>query len=378
MPGNTSLTRIGHAFATRVVVWQRAHGRRDLPWQDTRDAYRIWLSEIMLQQTQVATVLPYFTRFVAALPTVHALAAAPLARVLELWSGLGYYRRAHHLHAAARAVVERHAGRFPTDAATLATLPGIGRSTAAAIAAFASGERGAILDGNVKRVLARHRGIEGWPGDPRVQAELWRATEALLPKARTRASSPAASPDIAAYTQGLMDLGATICVRTRPACERCPVDGDCVARRAARTSELPSPRPRRELPRRATRLLILERDGAILLEQRPPTGVWAGLRSLPEASLDTDIVAHVAQRFGAAAEAPRPLPPVRHAFTHFELTMHPLRIPILAWPMSLHAPGVDWFGRDAALACALPSPIRRLLRSLEVEPAPICAASAPQ
>jgi A/G-specific adenine glycosylase len=355
-------------FAARVVAWQRNHGRHDLPWQNTRDAYRIWLSEIMLQQTQVATALPYFTRFVAAFPTVRELADAPLARILASWSGLGYYRRAHHLHAAARVVVDRHAGRFPTDAATLATLPGVGRSTAAAIAAFASGERGAILDGNVKRVLARHRGIEGWPGHPRVQSELWRVAEALLPKTPDRApprGARAASDDIAAYTQGLMDLGATICTRARPGCEQCPVGADCVARRDRRANALPSPRPHRDLPRRATRLLILERDGRILLEQRSPAGIWAGLRSFPEAALDDDVVMHVAQRFGATVAAPRPMPPVAHAFTHFRLTMHPLRIAIISWPSALHAPGAEWFERDAALACALPSPIRRLLRSLE-------------
>src|SRR5512143_2699547 len=196
-------------FAKRLVNWQRVHGRRDLPWQGTRDAYRIWLSEIMLQQTQVATVLPYYARFLAEFPGAVALARAPLARVLELWSGLGYYRRAHHLHAAARAVVADHGGRFPGDAATLATLPGIGRSTAAAIAAFASGERGAILDGNVKRVLARHRGVDGWAGTPAVEAKLWRIAESLL---------PAGGRDIAAYTQALMDLGATLCTRSRPRC----------------------------------------------------------------------------------------------------------------------------------------------------------------
>src|SRR4029078_11336010 len=195
--------------AARVSEWQRVHGRHDLPWQQDRDPYRIWLSEIMLQQTQVATVLPYYARFVAAFPTVASLAAAPLDHVLAIWSGLGYYRRAHHLHAAANAVVRDQGGVFPRDAATLAALPGIGRSTAAAIAAFASDERGAILDGNVKRVLARHRGVDGWPGEPRVQAALWQIADALVP--------PNAS-DIRAYTQGLMDIGATICTRTRQQC----------------------------------------------------------------------------------------------------------------------------------------------------------------
>ena len=342
------------SFASRVVSWQREHGRRDLPWQNTRDAYRIWLSEVMLQQTQVATVLPYFARFVDAFPTVGALASASLDRVLELWSGLGYYRRAHHLHAAARAVIAHHGGRFPVDSATLATLPGIGRSTAAAIAAFASGERAAILDGNVKRVLARHRGLDGWPGEPRVQAALWREAEALLPSAA----------DIEAYTQGMMDLGATICRRTRPQCDACPVRDDCVARSDARIDELPSPRPRKHLPQRAITVLLLERGERILLEQRPALGIWGGLWSLPEMPLEADVADHVMRHFGLAVEPSDRLPAIEHAFTHFRLTMHPRRVPVTGGPSALRAPGVEWFARDEMLRCGLPAPIRRLLMVL--------------
>jgi len=340
-------------FAQRIVAWQRAHGRHDLPWQGTHDAYRIWLSEIMLQQTQVATVLPYYRRFCGEFPDVAALARAPLGRVLELWSGLGYYRRAHHLHAAARRVVERHGGRFPVDAATLATLPGVGRSTAAAIAAFASGERAAILDGNVRRVLARQRGIEGWPGAPIVLAELWRVAESLLPDA-----------DIATYTQALMDLGATVCTRAHPRCGACPVAAGCVARRDGRVGEIPSPRPRKALPSRAVQALLLERDGRTLLEQRAPLGVWAGLWSLPELPLGGDVAAHVATRFGATVAALQALPPVAHAFTHFRLTIHPVRVAISTWPPAMRSPGVEWFAHEAALACALPAPIRKLIRSI--------------
>lgn len=341
-------------FASRAIAWQRAHGRHDLPWQNTRDAYRIWLSEIMLQQTQVATVLPYYTRFCAEFPTVDALASAPLGRVLELWSGLGYYRRAHHLHAAARAVVDLHGGRFPVDAATLATLPGIGRSTAAAIAAFASGERAAILDGNVRRVLARQRGIEGWPGAPMLLAELWRVAESLLP-----------DTDVASYTQALMDLGATVCTRAQPRCGACPVATDCVARRNGRVREIPSPRPRRVLPSRAVQALLLEYDGRTLLEQRSPLGVWAGLWSLPELPLGSGVAAHVATRFGATVGALQALPPVAHAFTHFRLTIHPVRVAISAWPSEMRTSGVEWFAREAALECALPAPIRKLIRSID-------------
>src|SRR5687768_14848190 len=218
-------------FAARLVAWQREHGRHHLPWQRTRDPYRVWLSEVMLQQTQVATVLPYYERFVASFPDVRALADAPIDRVLQHWSGLGYYRRAHHLHAGAKAIVERHGGAFPRDVAAIAALPGIGRSTAAAIAAFAFGTRAAILDGNVKRVLARHRGSE---------EDLWARAEGLLPKR-----------GIEAYTQGLMDLGATLCTRT-PKCETCPVRQSCVARKTGRVAELPAPRARKVLPVRTT------------------------------------------------------------------------------------------------------------------------------
>src|SRR5438132_6116704 len=202
-------------FASRLIAWQKERGRHDLPWQHTRDAYRVWLSEIMLQQTQVATVIPYYRRFLDAFPDVRALAAAPIDRVLELWSGLGYYRRAHLLHAAARVIVTGHGGTLPRDASALAALPGIGRSTAAAIAAFAHGARGAILDGNVKRVLARHAGIDGYPGAPAVESALWRQSEARLPRR-----------SIEAYTQAMMDLGATVCLRVSPACTHCPVAQD--------------------------------------------------------------------------------------------------------------------------------------------------------
>ena len=265
-------------FARRLVAWQRTHGRHDLPWQRTRDPYRIWLSEIMLQQTQVATVIPYYERFLAAFPDVRALAAASEDRVLEHWSGLGYYRRAHHLHAAAKAIVAEHRGAFPRDVDTLATLPGIGRTTASAIAAFAFGARAAILDGNVKRVLARHRGIAGYPGAPKTRGQLWRIADSLLPER-----------DIETYTQALMDLGATICTRSAPRCGDCPVAGDCVARIEERIATLPSPRPRKALPQRAVRALVIERAGTILFEKRPAAGIWGGLWSLPEAGVEADV-----------------------------------------------------------------------------------------
>ncbi len=338
------------SFASRLIAWQKEHGRRGLPWQRTRDPYRVWLSEIMLQQTQVATVIPYYLRFLAAFPDVASLAAAPVERVLEIWSGLGYYRRAHLAHRAAKAIVEEHGGAFPRDIAAVTALPGIGRSTAAAIAAFAFGVRGAILDGNVKRVLARHAGIAGFPSDPEVERSLWRRAESLLPE-----------KDIETYTQALMDLGATVCLRKSPRCDACPVARDCVARRDGRVDELPAPRPKRDLPLRTVSVLLLQRHNEVLLERRPAIGIWAGLWSLPELAPDADVVAHCRARFAAEVALEPPLPAIEHGFTHFRLTMHPRPCAVHAWPSRAEEPGLVWLPLAEAAAAALPAPIKRLL-----------------
>jgi A/G-specific adenine glycosylase len=340
------------SFGSRLVEWQARHGRRDLPWQATRDPYRIWISEIMLQQTQVATVIPYYERFVAAFPDVAALAAAPVERVLERWSGLGYYRRAHLAHRAARTIVAEHSGVFPRELDAIAGLPGIGRSTAAAIAAFAFGARAAILDGNVKRVLARHAGIEGYPGDARVEASLWRYAETLLP-----------DHEIGTYTQAMMDLGATVCLRQRPRCDVCPAADDCVARREHRTDRLPAPRPKKTLPQREISVLLLQRHGEVLLEKRPATGVWAGLWSLPEVAIDADVVAHCQRRFAAEVALQPKLPAIEHGFTHFHLTLHPQPCAVQAWPRRAEEPGLLWLPLDEAASAALPAPIKKLLRT---------------
>ncbi|MCC7039938.1 MAG: A/G-specific adenine glycosylase [Burkholderiales bacterium] len=358
-------------FAQRVIDWQRVHGRHSLPWQGSRDPYRLWLAEVMLQQTQVATVATYYERFLATFPDVGALALAPLDRVLAQWSGLGYYRRAHHLHAAARTVMARHGGTFPSDAATLATLPGVGRSTAAAIAAFATGAPHAILDGNVKRVLARHAGIEGWPGAARVEAALWDLAQARLPQ---RAGDGA----IEAYTQGMMDLGAAVCTRASPRCGECPVAHDCVARRTGRTATLPAPRPVKVLPQRAVHVLAIERGGRLLFERRPARGVWGGLWSLPECPLGVDVHDVARSRFGIVTTKTHSLSAFVHVFTHFRLTLHPLRLaahdaadhgvdPMTAGA-AVDAPrsdGIAWWSRADAEAAGLPAPIRRLLRSFD-------------
>jgi A/G-specific adenine glycosylase len=347
-------------FSARLISWQEHSGRRDLPWQNTRDAYRIWISEIMLQQTQVATVIPYYQRFLSAFPDVHSLASASIDSVLQLWSGLGYYRRAHLLHRAAKEVVSGHGGVFPCDAAGLETLPGVGRSTAAAIAAFAYGERGAILDGNVKRVLARHEGVEGYAGEPAVAQLLWARAEALLPHER-----------IEPYTQALMDLGATICLRSTPACARCPVADDCVARLASRIAELPLPRPRKPLPQREVSVLLIGRGCEILLERRPPTGIWAGLWSLPEVERGADIAAFCFEHFGAAVAAGETLAPIEHAFTHFRLRLTPLMCKVERWPARMEDSGRGacvWLPLSDAIGAALPAPIKKLLRSLAAQP----------
>ncbi len=368
------------SFSERIVAWQRAHGRHDLPWQNTRDPYRIWLSEIMLQQTQVTAVVPYYMRFLDSFPDVAALARAPLDRVLEHWSGLGYYRRAHYLHAAAVAVMDQHGGAFPRDAATLVTLPGIGRSTAAAIAVFAAGERAAILDGNVKRVLARHAGIDGWPGTPQVEAALWKVAEQRLPDGATNAWPRGASVlrqgdqapglqdgEVEAYTQGLMDLGATLCTRASPKCSLCPVAMDCVALRDGRIGQLPAARPKRRLPQREVRLLLLERAGEFLFEKRAPLGIWGGLWSLPECDMAADLQREIRTRYGMEADPDIALAPIEHGFTHFALTLHPQRLQVRRWPQGVAAPGTLWIAPAEALGAALPAPIKTLMRALAAE-----------
>ena len=340
---------VSATFAERVVAWHVRHGRHDLPWQNTRDPYRIWISEVMLQQTQVAAVIPYYDRFLAAFPDVASLARATRDAVFALWSGLGYYRRAKHLHEAAQRIAARHGGVFPRDAEAIAALPGIGRSTAAAIAAFAFGTRGAILDGNVKRVLARHRGVEGYPGLPAVERTLWAIAEAALPEG-----------DIEPYTQAMMDLGATVCARQRPRCDMCPVAGDCVARATHRTALLPAARPVRVLPRRAVHVLLVEMAGRILLERRPERGVWAGLWSLPEAPLDV-AAGVLAARYGSTVESVTALSPLEHTFTHYRLTLHPLRIALTTAPCDEPAPDSAWLTHAEALALGVPAPIRALL-----------------
>lgn len=341
------------AFATRLVTWQRVHGRNHLPWQNTRDAYRIWLSEIMLQQTQVATVLPYFARFLERFPDVASLAAAPEDDVLAHWAGLGYYSRARNLHRAAQQVVTQHAGRFPADVNLLAELPGIGRSTAAAIAAFAYDVVAPILDGNVKRVLARHAGVEGFPGVSAIEKKLWLEAESRLP------TSP---NDMVAYTQGLMDLGATICTRSEPTCMLCPIAKDCAARISGRTSDIPAARPSKVMPHRSQRYLLLTHADEILLVKRPAPGIWGGLWCLPEVADDEDVEVTAHLRYGASGSGNAvTLPPIAHAFTHFRLTMNVTHLVANRIEPRAMQPGATWIARSDLARAALPKPISRLL-----------------
>jgi len=343
-------------FAERVIAWQGQHGRHALPWQNTTDPYRIWLSEIMLQQTQVATVIPYYLRFLERYPQVTDLAAAPQSDVMEMWAGLGYYTRARNLHRCAQQIVAEWGGRFPPTAAQIETLPGIGRSTAGAIAAFAYGERSAILDGNVRRVFARHFGIEGDPTSRAVLDTMWRRAQEELPPAGS--SQPEQAQAMRAYTQGLMDLGATLCTRGIPDCARCPVRHTCVALREARQHELPTPRVRKAIPEKSTHLLWIEHQGRILLERRPAPGIWGGLLSLPE--FDGEDVSLACRRLGVMPEETRCLPPFLHVFTHFRLHATPWRI--RAGGISLQEDAEHhWLMPDELDTAALPAPIRKLL-----------------
>jgi A/G-specific adenine glycosylase len=340
-------------IARRVVRWQQRHGRHDLPWQNTRDPYRVWLSEIMLQQTQVATVLPYYERFLARFPDVGALARAPLDDVLALWSGLGYYSRARHLHRCARQVCEQHGGEFPRHSAALEALPGIGRSTAAAIAAFCFGERAAILDGNVKRVLGRTLGFAGDLALAANQRELWQRAQALVP-----------ARGVEAYTQGLMDLGATLCSVRAPRCADCPLQSVCVAHAEGRPEAYPVKARRCVRGRRAHALLWLMHGTRSWLVRRPEQGVWAGLWSLPQFESMAQLEGQVDGWPGQG----EPLPVIEHALTHFDWSLQPLRWRLPARLGARRADGLAaglgegrWVATDEALRMGLPTPLRRLL-----------------
>ena len=344
----------GARFADALIEWHARAGRHDLPWQRDRNPYRVWVSEIMLQQTQVGTVIPYYERFMRRFPDIVALAGAPLDEVLHLWSGLGYYARARNLHRAALHVRDEHGGRFPQSFEAVARLPGIGRSTAGAILALSRGQRFPILDGNVRRVLARQFGVEGSASDRNTEKRLWQISAQCTP-----------TQHVDVYTQAIMDLGATICTRRNPSCAQCPVAERCVARLAGRQHELPMARHRLERPVRQVFMVAVRRhDGSVLLERRPESGIWGGLWCLPQ--FDTRADAEDYLRHTLSGAAPRPLEALRHAFTHFDLVI----MPLLAHCSGISPPDPArhaWYRASVPGAFGLPAPISRLLRRLATD-----------
>ncbi len=360
-PSEQDAANADPGFAAELVAWQKRHGRHQLPWQNTRDPYRIWLSEIMLQQTQVSAVIPYYERFLERFATVKELASAPSEEVMSHWSGLGYYSRARNLHRCAQQVMTLYDGIFPADPALLVQLPGIGRSTAAAIAAFAYGARAAILDGNVKRVFCRVFGVEGFPGEKRVENLLWQRAESMLP-----------ASDIEAYTQGLMDLGATVCTRSRPDCGQCPFQPRCVAALNGRTAELPARKPKKMVPEKSTVMLVVLHEGDVLMEARPDHGIWGGLLSLPELSrMPLSVSEHVSQdgietalaEFGEVITVDA-LPNFSHGFTHYKLHVQPVRVQLLRRFQLSGQAGYQWVPLADISRAPLPAPVKKLLLAL--------------
>lgn len=343
-------------FSSAVLDWFDRHGRHDLPWQQGITPYRVWVSEIMLQQTQVATVLGYYDRFMHALPTVEALAAAAEDEVLHLWTGLGYYSRARNLHRTAKIVVEQHGGEFPRSVDELAELPGIGRSTAGAIASISMGLRAPILDGNVKRVLARYQAQDGYPGEPKVAQRLWDAAEHFTPQERVNH-----------YTQAMMDLGATLCTRTRPSCLLCPLREGCRAHQLGRETDYPESKPRKELPQKRTLMpLLASRDGAILLYRRPASGLWGGLWSLPELE-DLAALDPLAARHALELGERRALPGLTHTFSHFQLAIEPWLIRVeQASPVMAEADWL-WYNLATPPRLGLAAPVKKLLKRAQAE-----------
>jgi A/G-specific adenine glycosylase len=351
-------------LARRLLEWFDVHGRHGLPWQQDPTPYRVWVSEVMLQQTQVGTVIPYYQRFMERFPDVESLAAAPQDEVLHLWTGLGYYARARNLQACAKVLVERHGGEFPATLDEVMALPGIGRSTAGAILALSRGERHPILDGNVKRVLARVFGVAGDPGSAAVLEALWRRSEECTPAVRA-----------AAYTQAIMDLGATVCSRANPACTVCPMSTGCVAALEGRQAELPGVRQRRARPSREATLLIAEtgRDGeiAVLVERRPVPGLWGGLWSPPQFESEFAALDWCRREVGEpkVESRSRAMPAIHHGFTHFDLKLNPLRVRCERVEVPQVHEGDDrlWFHLSAPPKVGLPQPIKQLFERLRGE-----------
>lgn len=328
-------------FAAKIIHWQKQHGRHDLPWQtklnQAPDPYAIWVSEIMLQQTQVRAVIGYYSKFMARFPSIHALAVASQEEVLQYWSGLGYYSRARNLHDAAQKIISDFGGFFPQNFEQILSLPGIGKSTAAAISTFAFNEPMPILDGNVKRVFARHFLVEGWPGNPKIEQKMWYIAHQENP-----------DNDAIAYTQGLMDLGATLCTRAKPACENCPVNASCKAFALQSVKKYPTPKLRKAIPEKNTIMLVRVNGNAVMLEKRPQKGIWAGLWSFPEVDTPPEYVKN--------------LPKITHTFTHFKLHIQPVLIQVTR---QSHTTNALWIDLEEAIGAAIPTPVRKILLNLQ-------------
>ncbi len=338
-----------------LLKWFDHAGRHDLPWQQSVNPYRTWVSEIMLQQTQVKTVIPYYNRFMQRFPDLQSLGRAPIDEVLHLWSGLGYYARGRNLHKTAQIIISEYAGIFPTIIDVLITLPGIGRSTAGAILALSQNQRHPILDGNVKRVLTRYHGITGWPGDKQVEQQLWKLAEQETPKKQ-----------VAEYTQAIMDLGATLCTRTRPACDRCPLANACYTCAHNLQTSLPTRKGKKTLPLKQAIFVIIENKlGEILLQKRPPTGIWGGLWSLPECPMDTDILTWLKQQFGSTVSQLTELPSRRHTFSHFHLEIRPYRAMLRATKLAVRDEGeVRWYHPGKPTRLGMAAPVKKILLAL--------------
>jgi len=350
------MTKVSPRISTALLPWFDAHGRRDLPWQANPTPYRVWVSEVMLQQTQVATVKPYYERFVARFPDATTLAAAPQDEVMRLWSGLGYYARARNLHRAAAEIVRRHAGQLPTTLGGLTALPGIGRSTAGAILALSRSRRHPILDGNVKRVLARVFAVAEPQDSSAGLRKLWALAEAETPARR-----------IAAYTQAIMDLGATVCTRANPACDRCPLARRCSARAEDRVAEIPARRRRAPRRLRTTHMTFIVCAGRVLLERRPPRGIWGGLWAPPEFADENAARDYLAAQHGAKLPARR-LPALRHAFTHFDLDIEPWTLKLDGAVRDEGREGMRWHEMSSLKTVGLPTPVARLLEEIRHGP----------
>ncbi len=341
-------------FAARLLEWFAANGRKDLPWQHNPTPYRVWVSEIMLQQTQVATVIPYYERFMTRFPDVAALAKADIDDVLHHWSGLGYYARARNLHRAARTVIDAYGGHFPSTFEDVVDLPGIGRSTAGAILALSRNERHPILDGNAKRVLARYHAVDGWPGQTKVSQILWRHAER---------NTPASSS--AEFTQAIMDLGATVCTRSRPLCDRCPFETDCIAHRRKQEADYPGRRPKKDKPLKKTQMVLVYAGDSVYLERRPPSGIWGGLWSFPEIEPQADATLWCQQTLNASPAELQKWQTVRHSFSHYDLDIEPIAIRVQSAD-SLVADSADrtWYEMAAPPAIGLAAPVSSLISKL--------------